>query len=1378
MFFILVATVFFLTVSLLRAPSAEAFPTTNAQINVTSTTAAVSIYFENPQNQTEVFRAVVWAANNSDPRPSNGANWREDLGRTTGTFGYTLGNLTPGTTYYVRGLRVLSGGQDRYGNVQSFTTPKSNQTLTFNTVPAKTVADPSFTVSPTASSGLTPTVTASPISVCSVSGFTVTINGAGTCTLTAAQGGNATYFAAPTVSRLFTVSKLNQTVTFNTVSAKTVTDPSFAVSPTASSGLIPTLTASPTSVCSASGFTVTINGAGTCTLTASQAGNATYNAATAVVRSFAVSKLNQTLTFTDTLPPAATVIDAPFTVKPATNGTGLTPTLSAGPVAVCAVTGPDDQNTFTVTINGAGTCTLTAAQPGNATYNAAASVVRTFNVAKLAQTLTFAAPPGKTFGAQPFTVSPTATSELTPNVSATPATVCSVTGSTVTINGAGTCTLTAAQGGNETYDAAPPVVHTFTVARAAQTIAFPSINTVTFSVPSIGVTVSASSTLAVTLTSDTPDICTVSGTQLTTIRHGECTLVAAQDGNDNYLPAGAISQTLTVLRAAQTITVSDGPQRTYGDTTFGPTTVTTSGAGLTPVLASETPDVCTTDGTHVTLLASGRCVLAATQAGDDRYLAASGVQLAIDVARKTLTVAGTLAVDSRVYDGTSSAAPAPSTNLSIAGVLADDLQHVTFAPTLMFASSNAGTHAVNVSPLSALSGPRAAHYVLSVVNAPTTTATITPRSLTVSHTVTVTRPYDGTTAVELPACETLAIVGVLVGDTVTLTCPTSGDVPESTPGTARPVTPAAPYVLAGTHAQNYTFIQPTLTVDITKASAQMWFTTGLVQILQSDLSGIALPAATVNPLSAGTLIITWHDGAPPTTPGRFRVNLTLDSQTHEAAPLATFVLVIATQSLPQGMLPPTIGPLIAPSEDGEPVAPPLPPSDVSGQVNNQPVIPTVNRPSDTDLQLEDIHSQVQVTFAARSNATATPRLLAAQTDLVLLAGGILDVTGSGFQPHSAVEVWMFSEPQLLGVVQVDGQGAFDTQFDVPRAVSAGEHVIQLNGVNSQNLLMSFSLGILVEVPASANNTAPLRNGQGQLFTARSGGPNTIMSRRPVNTSVQVGHGQQIRGLSRDTVTITHTHSASGFVVRLSPQPNGAIGRIVQHSVVVGRATIIDGSVEGFAPFTSVHVWALSEPRLLGRFVTNHEGAATFRVTLPDDVSYGLHTLQVAGMTRTGQQAGVAATLWVTHDTSPFVDVSHNDTHGAAVLTLKTHGHVTGFTDGMFKPHRLLARQHANAMLAHMFNGEVHESVATTGAMTRGEAAVMLAGLFTPTGQQNDSPGPFSDVIDAVQQAALTTLHTHGLVAGFNDGLFRPDEHITRAQFASLITRAQYQLAQL
>jgi hypothetical protein len=80
--------------------------------------------------------------------------------------------------------------------------PLTNQTITFGTLPSHTYGDTPFTVSATATSRLTVTFGSMTPLVCTTTlSGSVTIAGAGTCSITASQGGNSAYSAAQTVPR-------------------------------------------------------------------------------------------------------------------------------------------------------------------------------------------------------------------------------------------------------------------------------------------------------------------------------------------------------------------------------------------------------------------------------------------------------------------------------------------------------------------------------------------------------------------------------------------------------------------------------------------------------------------------------------------------------------------------------------------------------------------------------------------------------------------------------------------------------------------------------------------------------------------------------------------------------------------------------------------------------------------------------------------------------------------------------------------------------------------------------------------------------------------------------------------------------------------------
>lgn len=763
-----------------------------------------------------------------------------------------------------------------------------------------------------------------------------------------------------------------------------------------------------------------------------------------------------------------------------------------------------------------------------------------FTTQQLSQVLAFTDPlPDVTFGAGPFTVSPTTDADgLTPTLSASPPSVCSVTGPangafTVSIEGAGECQLTASQSGNVSYSPAAPILRTFTVEKASQSIAFTAIADRTFS--SAPVTLNASGALPVTFTSATTDVCTVAGASVTMIRAGICTITASQSGDSNFLPADA-----------------------------------------------------------------------------------------------------------------------------------------------------------------------------------------------------VTRSFQ-----------------------------------------------------------------------VTKASAQVWFRGGLVRVLPQDGTEVQLPDVAVNPGSVGTLIVDWHDGTPPTTPGRYRVNVTLESDTHQATSIATFVSVIAPQSLPQNMPQPAIGPVMARAEDGEPVVPVKPPSAVTVKRDDQPVNVTVTRPTPTQVKIEEDDGQSAIVFAARTTRTTDERPLAAETDLVLLAGGVLDVSGSGYQHGTTVEVWMFSEPELLGVTTVAADGTFTDQFDVPASVAAGEHVIQLNGTTASGQLGSASIGVLVEVPASNDDPAPLRVGAGPLLRANANGPAGVIGGQKIDLRVDRLTGRRLLGPTVTSLKVSHVDDQSGFNAVLTPHANGRFAAVVNRSVVLSRTATLDGRIDGLAPFTSVHVWVLSEPRMLGRVITNQDGVVELRVRMPEDMAYGSHTLQLVGTARNGQSAGFALGVWIVPDAPVFADVPLDATHGAAITTLATHGHVSGFTDGNFKPQATITRGHAATIIANLFGldgpavtdvfadtaGTTHATgiaaLAAAGvadgftdgtfrpsaAITRGQVAMLLARVLDVDMQTAETGSSFADISGRADAPAIAVLHEQGLVAGFADGTFRPDLPMTRAQFASLLVHA-------
>jgi Bacterial Ig-like domain (group 3)/FG-GAP-like repeat/FG-GAP repeat len=161
----------------------------------------------------------------------------------------------------------------------------------------------------------------------------------------------------------------------------------------------------------------------------------------------------------------------------ATASSGLRVNFISTTPAACTVQGA------TVAILTAGTCSITALQPGNADFQAAPRVTQNFAVSfessaaapvdrtsaspgSTSQTIAFDKIPNQIFGISPFEIAVQSTSGLPLNIASTTTTVCETSSGLVTLLSTGTCSITASQGGNGTYSAATPVTRSFTVNQA------------------------------------------------------------------------------------------------------------------------------------------------------------------------------------------------------------------------------------------------------------------------------------------------------------------------------------------------------------------------------------------------------------------------------------------------------------------------------------------------------------------------------------------------------------------------------------------------------------------------------------------------------------------------------------------------------------------------------------------------------------------------------------------------------------------------------------------------------------------------------------------------------------------------------------------------
>ncbi len=425
-------------------------------------------------------------------------------------------------------------------------------------------------------------------------------------------------------------------------------------------------------------FTISPNGR--CTLNACRSGTTGVKVVTARIGTLTATAIlevrtRQTISFPTI--GNTTMLDSPIVVR-ATASSGLAVTFSTTTPDVCTPGGSDGS---TITLLGAGTCTVRADQAGDANWAPAVSVFRNSTVRTVAQSITFPWSPGKLITESPVLLSATASSGLPVTFTTTTPDVCTAggtDGSTITLLDAGTCRVRAEQPGDSVYRPARAVDRQFAISKLTNAIAFPTVGSQMLADSPVTVVATASSGLPVTFSTTTPDVCTAGGTDgsmITLLDVGRCTVRAEQAGDSVYRSANAVNRSFTVRTLTQRITF---PAIGTRDTAESPVTVTAvASSGLPVTFTTTTPDVCTaggTDGSMITLLDVGRCTVRAEQAGDAYWAAASAVNRGFNVTLPPLTVES--------FD-------ASPTVLSSVGGTVDLWATVSFAETCRFSVSPA-----------------------------------------------------------------------------------------------------------------------------------------------------------------------------------------------------------------------------------------------------------------------------------------------------------------------------------------------------------------------------------------------------------------------------------------------------------------------------------------------------------------------------------------------------------------------------------------------------------------------------------------------------------------------------------------------------------------
>jgi YVTN family beta-propeller protein len=685
--------------------------------------------------------------------------------------------------------------------------------------------------------------------------------------------------------------------------------------------------------------------------------------------------------FTFSLPDHQTGTTGTFTLaNPAANSTANATAVSTGnPVVVSSST------TSVCTVSGrvvtklmAGTCTLTAtaaaATVGAFFYPALSAGPHSFFIRAPAgpQTVTFPALVNVLVGARPTLV---ATASGTVTFATQTPSICTVTApATLVAVAVGTCTVKATAAAVTTGPVlwlAGEATTSWEITQAAQTITFASPGTQPSYPATFSVTATNSAPLPVVVSGSTNSVCTVSGSTVTRVSNGTCTLTAtAASGTVSFVtyPAATpVTHSFSIEDATQTITF-DSPGTQIGSS--GTFTVTaTSSAGLPVVVSGSTDSVCTVSGFTVTKVSPGTCNLTANAAaglvGPMPYSAAS-------VTRATLIAPTPIPTPTSILARTSIPTPTPVT------------------PPLR----RGGTDSSPPSQPTALVGGLSVPVNVEVKNPNTMVLGFRNVSLElqVASGQGSALSQGGTTQLQVMRGASAGFKG-------------SGLLPRST-------------------------VQVFMSVP------------------GSDARGIAQIPVDASGAFSGDAIAKAMALERPLPIGRHVLQMVMVDADGRQTILELTI----------GILQPPPAPELDPAQGSRPT---LRPGQSMATNAGQPDTVTVTANADRN-QATVVGDGWSMSIRSDGGSGGAESSGKGAVVVTLVRGQGTTVSGDGFMPGTRADVWLFSNPTLVGTVEIDKNGKFSGVVTIDgKVVAAGEHTLQLQGVGADGNTRAANLGVSV-----------------------------------------------------------------------------------------------------------------------------------------------------------------------------------------------------------------------------------------------------------------------------------------------------------------------------
>jgi len=133
----------------------------------------------------------------------------------------------------------------------------------------------------------------------------------------------------------------------------------------------------------------------------------------------------------------------------------------------------------------------------------------------------------------------------------------------------------------------------------------------------------------------------------------------------------------------------------------------------------------------------------------------------------------------------------------------------------------------------------------------------------------------------------------------------------------------------------------------------------------------------------------------------------------------------------------------------------------------EPLRATVEQVNGTDIRIRTQQSTSNIQAVDSGGV----RALGAQGAIEVSESGFVRVGGSGFQPGSTVQVWMFSDPSFVGVVKADASGNYVSLLQLPESLKPGAHTLQSAGTARNGVKIAASAGLRVTSAESGSGAS-------------------------------------------------------------------------------------------------------------------------------------------------------------------------------------------------------------------------------------------------------------------------------------------------------------------